>query len=50
MASPLAPQVKNLPAMQEMRVQFLIWEDPLEKKKGKPLQYYCQKNPMERGA
>ena len=50
MASPMAPQVKNLPAMQEMRVQFLIWEDPLEKKKGKPLQYYCQTNPMERGA
>ena len=23
--------VKNLPAMQEMRVQFLGWEDPLEK-------------------
>ena len=23
--------VKNLPAMQEMRVQFLDWEDPLEK-------------------
>ena len=24
--------VKNLPAMQETRVQFLGWEDPLEKK------------------
>ena len=23
--------VKNLPAVQEMRVQFLSWEDPLEK-------------------
>ena len=23
--------VKNLPAMQEMRVQSLDWEDPLEK-------------------
>ena len=23
--------VQNLPAMQEMRVQFLDWEDPLEK-------------------
>ena len=23
--------VKNLPAMQETRVQFLGWEDPLEK-------------------
>lgn len=28
-------------------MQFLIWEDPLEKEKGKPLQYYCQKNPMD---
>ena len=24
--------VKNLPAIQEMQVQFLGWEDPLEKK------------------
>ena len=23
--------VKNLPAMQETRIQFLVWEDPLEK-------------------
>ena len=23
--------IKNLPAMQETRVQFLGWEDPLEK-------------------
>ena len=23
--------VKNLPAMEEMRVQSLVWEDPLEK-------------------
>ena len=29
-ASLLAQMVKNLPAMQEMRVQSLGWEDPLE--------------------
>lgn len=46
----MALRVKNLPAIQETRVQFLIWEDPLEKIKGKPLQYYCQKTPMDRGA
>ena len=27
----VAQMVKNLPAMQEMQVQFLGWEDPLEK-------------------
>ena len=26
----VAQQVKNLPAMQETRVQSLSWEDPLE--------------------
>ena len=30
-ASLVAPSVKNLPAVQETRVQFLGWEDPLEK-------------------
>ena len=28
---PVAQTVKNLPAMQETRVQPLDWEDPLEK-------------------
>ena len=28
----IAQSVKNLPAMQETWVQFLGWEDPLEKK------------------
>ena len=28
---PIAQMVKNLPAMQETRVQSLCWEDPLEK-------------------
>ena len=31
MASLVAQSVKNLPAMQEIQVQFLGWEDPLEK-------------------
>ena len=30
-ASLMAQLVKNLPAMQETPVQFLGWEDPLEK-------------------
>ena len=31
MASLVAQMVKNLPAVQETWVQFLGWEDPLEK-------------------
>ena len=30
-ASLVAQRIKRLPAMQETRVQFLGWEDPLEK-------------------
>ena len=30
-ASLIAQLVKNLPAIQETPVQFLVWEDPLEK-------------------
>ena len=30
-ASLVAQMVRNLPAMQETRVRFLSWEDPLEK-------------------
>ena len=30
-ASLVAQMVKNLPAMQETRIQSLSWEDPLEK-------------------
>ena len=40
----MAQLVKNLPAMQETLVQFLSWEDPLEKGKGYPLQYSCLEN------
>ena len=28
----MAQMGKNLPAMQETQVPFLVWEDPLEKK------------------
>ena len=31
MTTPIAQLVKNPPAMQENPVQFLDWEDPLEK-------------------
>ena len=30
-ASLVAQMVKNLPAMQEIQVQYLDWEEPLEK-------------------
>ena len=33
-----------------MWVQFLGWEDPLEKGHGNPLQYSCLENPIHRGA
>ena len=42
--------VKNLPAMQEMRVQTLYPENPLEGGNGDPLQCSCLENPRDRGA
>ena len=36
--------------MQEIWVQSLGWEDPLEKETANPLQYSCLVNPMGRGA
>ena len=33
---PGGPKVKNLPAMQEMGIQSLSWEDPLEKEMATP--------------
>ena len=36
--------------MQEMWVQSLGWEDPLEKEMASPLQYFCLGNLMVRGA
>ena len=38
-ASLVAQLVKNLPTMRKTWVQFLGWEDPLDKGKGYPLQY-----------
>ena len=47
-ASLVAQMVKNLPVMQESLVQFLDWEDPLEKE----IATYSSTglvNPMDRG-
>ena len=44
----VSQMVKNLPAMQETQVQFLGWEDPLEKVMA--TQYSGWENPMDRGA
>ena len=48
LASLVAQMVKNLPAMQEIWVRSLGWEDPLEKGMATPLQYSCLENPMDR--
>ena len=45
----MAQMVKNLPAVKETWLQSLVWEGPLEKKNGNPLQYSCLENPMDRG-
>ena len=43
--------VKNLPAIQEIQVQPLDQEDPLEKgMTARPLQDSCLENSMDRGA
>ena len=42
--------LKNPLAMQETQLQFLGWEDPLEKGLANPLQYSCLENSMDRGA
>ena len=36
-----------MPAKQEMHVQSLVWEDPLEKEMAS--QYSCLGSPMDRG-
>ena len=46
----VAQTVKNLPEMQETRVQPLAWEDSPGGWHGNPLQYSCLGNPMDRGA
>ena len=46
----VAQSVKNLPAVQETLLQYLGWEDLLEKEMANPLQYPCLENLMDRGA
>ena len=48
--SPVAQMVKNLPAMQETRVQSLGWERSSGEENGNPLQHTCLENPTDRGA
>ena len=45
-----AQRLKRLTPMQETWVQSLGQEDPLEKKTGNPLQYFCLENLTDRGA
>ena len=40
----VAQMIMNLPVMQETQVQSLDQEDPLEDRKGFPLQYLCMEN------
>ena len=49
-ASLVAKRIKNLPAMQEIRVQSLGWEDPLEKEMATHSSILAMENPMDRGA
>ena len=41
----VAQTVKNPPAMWEICVRSLAWEDPLDGRHGNPLQYSCLENP-----
>ena len=49
-ASLIGQLVKNLPAMQDSLVQFLGWEDPLEKGKATHSSILAWRIPMDRGA
>ena len=42
--------VRNLPAMQEIQVQSLGWEDPLEKEMATHSSILAWRIPMDRGA
>ena len=42
--------VKNLPVMQVTQVQFLGWEDPLEKGMATHSSFLAWRIPMDRGA
>ena len=48
----MTQRAKNLPAIQETQetqVRTPGQEDPLVEENGNPLQYFCLKNPMDRG-
>ena len=52
-ASPVAQEVKNLPAtqaMQETLVHSLVWEDTLEEDMATQSSIIAWRNPMDRGA
>ena len=46
-ASLVAQLVKNLPAMQEIWVRSLVWEDPVGEGKDYPLQYCGLENSVD---
>ena len=46
----MAQKVKNLPAMQETRVQSLGWEDPLKKEMATHSSILARRIPIEREA
>ena len=49
-ASLLCQSVRNRPAVQETQVQFLGWEDPLEKELATHSNVLAWRIPMDRGA
>ena len=49
-ASLVVQMVKNLPAMQEIWLQFLAWEDPLEEGMTTHASILSWRNPMDREA
>ena len=49
-ASLVTQAVKNLPAMQEIWVRFLGWEDPLEEGMATHSSILAWRIPMDRGA
>ena len=46
----LVAVVNNLPAMQQIRAQFLGWEDPLEKEMATHSSIVAWRIPVDRGA
>ena len=46
----MAQVTKNLPAMQEMQIRSLGWEDPLKKEMATRSSIFCLENSMDRGS